>query len=108
MDIQLGSALDENTRQFHHLVLVKHGLRILQVNRETGLPDETRCFNIGFAQIGQMDYDYGVLQAAQAAGDLEALQVKGRRALRLHIEGDVLAGLQKLLDAIELAGERRR
>ena len=58
--------------------------------------------------IPNAPYTFGVLKAAQAAGDLEALQAKGRRALRLHIEGDVIAGLQKLLDAIELAGERRR
>jgi hypothetical protein len=53
-------------------------------------------------------YSFGVLEAAQAAGDLEALQGKGRRALRLHIEGDLVSGLQKLLDAIELAGERKQ
>jgi hypothetical protein len=68
MDIQIGSALDENTRQFHHLVLVKHGLRVLLINKETGLPDETRCYNIGFAQLRQMDYDYGVLRLQTAQG----------------------------------------
>jgi hypothetical protein len=58
--------------------------------------------------IPEAAYSFGVLQTAQAAGDFEALQNKGRRALRLHIEGDVVAGLQKLMDAVELAGERRR
>ena len=53
-------------------------------------------------------YSFGVLNAAQAAGDLEALQHKDRRALRLHISGDLAAGLQKLLDAVELAAERRQ
>lgn len=68
MDIQIGNALDANSRQFHQLVLVKHGVRILQVSSTTGLPDETRCFNIGFAQIGQMDYDHGVLRLQTAQG----------------------------------------
>ncbi|MEP7292959.1 MAG: bifunctional transaldolase/phosoglucose isomerase, partial [Chloroflexota bacterium] len=58
--------------------------------------------------IPEAPYTFGVLEAAQAAGDLEALQSKGRRALRLHIDGDMLDGLQKLLDAIDLAGERRQ
>ncbi len=58
--------------------------------------------------IPDAPYTFGVLKAAQAAGDLEALQSKGRRALRLHIEGDLVSGLQKLLDAIELAGDRRQ
>ncbi len=58
--------------------------------------------------IPDAPYTFGVLQAAQAAGDLEALQSKQRRAVRLHIKGDVIVGLHKLLDAIELAGERRQ
>ncbi len=58
--------------------------------------------------IPEAPYTFGVLEAAQAAGDLEALQSKNRRALRLQIEGDLIAGLQTLLDAIELAGERRQ
>ena len=58
--------------------------------------------------IPEVPYTFSVLKAAQAAGDLEALQGKGRRAIRLHIESDLIAGLQKLLDAIDLAGERRQ
>jgi hypothetical protein len=52
-------------------------------------------------------YSFGVLKAAQAAGDLEALQSKGRRALRLHVGKDLEGGLQKLMDAIALTAERR-
>lgn len=57
--------------------------------------------------IPDAPYSFGVLKAAQAAGDLEALQSKGRRALRLHLTGDVVTGLQQFLDAVELAGTRR-
>jgi transaldolase/glucose-6-phosphate isomerase len=53
-------------------------------------------------------YSFGVLKAAQAAGDLEALQSKGRRALRLHISGDVVQGLQTLMQAVEVTAERRQ
>jgi transaldolase/glucose-6-phosphate isomerase len=53
-------------------------------------------------------YSFGVLKAAQAAGDLEALQSKSRRAIRIHISGDILSGLQKLMQAIEMTAERRQ
>lgn len=53
-------------------------------------------------------YSFGVLKAAQAAGDLEALQSKGRRALRVHLGKDLDAGFQKLFEAINLAAERRQ
>ena len=53
-------------------------------------------------------YSFSVLKAAQAAGDLEALVNKGRRALRLHLGKDVLAGLNRLLTAIDAVEERRQ
>lgn len=53
-------------------------------------------------------YSFGILKAAQAGGDLEALQSKGRRALRLHVDHDLLAGLKILLDAVALAAERKQ
>lgn len=53
-------------------------------------------------------YTFGTLKTAQAAGDLEALLPKGRRAVRLHIHGDIVAGLNKLLEAVELVAERKQ
>ncbi len=38
---------------------------------------------------------------AQARGDLEALRSKGRRTLRVHFKGDVLAGLSELTKLVE-------
>jgi transaldolase / glucose-6-phosphate isomerase len=40
---------------------------------------------------------FGVIKAAQARGDFDVLTERGRRALRVHLKGDVEAGL-KLLD----------
>lgn len=68
----------------------------------------TRDIDANDLPIPGASYTFGILQAAQAAGDLEALQSKHRRAVRWHITGDVIAGLNKLLDAIELAGERKQ
>jgi glucose-6-phosphate isomerase len=45
-------------------------------------------------------YTFGVVIAAQAAGDLAVLDQRGRRALRVHLGMDVEAGLQKLDAAI--------
>jgi transaldolase/glucose-6-phosphate isomerase len=41
-------------------------------------------------------YTFGVVKAAQAAGDLHVLNERGRRALRVHLGADVGAGLERL------------
>ncbi len=47
-------------------------------------------------------YSFGVVIAAQAAGDLAVLESRGRRALRVHLGADVAAGLKAVAAA---AGE---
>jgi transaldolase/glucose-6-phosphate isomerase len=46
---------------------------------------------------------FGVVKAAQARGDFGVLVERGRRALRLHLNGDVKTGLAALKTAIERA-----
>jgi len=41
---------------------------------------------------------FGVIKAAQARGDFDVLTERGRRALRVHLKGDLNSGL-KMLDA---------
>ncbi len=41
-------------------------------------------------------YTFGVVKAAQARGDLAVLGDRGRRAIRIHIQGDVCKGLECL------------
>lgn len=41
------------------------------------------------------EYSFGILERAQAAGDLEALLIRNRRAIRLHLKG---AKLEELLE----------
>jgi transaldolase/glucose-6-phosphate isomerase len=48
-------------------------------------------------------YSFGVVKAAQARGDLEVLAARGRRALRIHLGADVLAGLRTIGKAVEQA-----
>jgi hypothetical protein len=43
-------------------------------------------------------YSFGVLIDAQAAGDFESLTAHGRRALRVHLEGDRGRALAHLIE----------
>ena len=43
---------------------------------------------------------FGVIKAAQARGDFDVLTERGRRALRVHLKGDLGAGLKMLDRAI--------
>ena len=46
-------------------------------------------------------YTFGVVKAAQARGDLQVLNERDRRALRLHLGADVAAGLRAILAAMK-------
>ena len=48
-------------------------------------------------------YTFGVVKAAQARGDFAVLVERQRRALRVHLGPDVLAGLATLQRAINAA-----
>jgi hypothetical protein len=59
-------------------------------------------------EIPAQPFTFGALHAAQAAGDLESLHNHKRRALRLHLSGDLLDGLSVLMHAIDHAEARRQ
>src|SRR3982075_3132294 len=46
---------------------------------------------------------FGVIKAAQARGDFDVLTERGRRALRVHLKGDLESGLRMLDTAIQNA-----
>ena len=46
---------------------------------------------------------FGVIKAAQARGDFGVLTERGRRALRVHLKGDIESGLKMLDSAIQSA-----
>ncbi len=48
-------------------------------------------------------YTFGIVKAAQARGDFNVLTERGRRALRVHLTGDLAAGLKTLQQAIQQA-----
>jgi transaldolase / glucose-6-phosphate isomerase len=45
-------------------------------------------------------FTFSILKRAQAAGDLQSLRDHGRRVIRVHIAGDLDAGLASLADAV--------
>jgi transaldolase/glucose-6-phosphate isomerase len=48
-------------------------------------------------------YTFGVVKAAQAAGDRQVLEGRGRRVLRVHLGSNVPTGLQRLEEAVKQA-----
>jgi len=50
--------------------------------------------------IPDQKYSFGIVIAAQAAGDLAVLQSRGRRAVRVHLGANIGAGLKTLAAAI--------
>ncbi|HEY6469315.1 MAG TPA: bifunctional transaldolase/phosoglucose isomerase [Candidatus Dormibacteraeota bacterium] len=48
-------------------------------------------------------FTFSILKRAQAAGDLQSLRNHGRRVIRVHIAGDLDAGLASLTDAVSAA-----
>ncbi len=53
--------------------------------------------------IPNQKYSFGIVIDAQAAGDLAVLESRGRRALRVHLGGDVSSGLKKIAAAVDAA-----
>lgn len=53
-------------------------------------------------------FTFGVLKQAQALGDFQAMQQKGRRVLRIQFRGDLERAMQRLRDALDeaLAAEK--
>ena len=61
------------------------------------------CDDAADLPVPGQKYTFGVVKAAQARGDFQVLAERDRRALRVHLAGDVNAGLQQLAGAIQQA-----
>ena len=53
--------------------------------------------------IPSLPYSFSILKQAQARGDREALESRGRRFLRVHLEAKAEAGLSQLIRRVEKA-----
>ena len=52
-------------------------------------------------EVPGQNYTFGVVKAAEARGDFEVLAERGRRALRVHLDAHVDAGLAELAQAMQ-------
>jgi transaldolase / glucose-6-phosphate isomerase len=93
--------------RFHVATCVGFGPRFLHSTGQAykGGPDsgvflEITCDDAADISIPGRKYSFGVVKAAQGRGDFEILAQRGRRALRVHIGGDVSQGLDRLKAAI--------
>ncbi len=69
----------------------------------TGVFLQVTCEDARDLPVPGQRYTFGVVKAAQAAGDLQVLFERGRRALRVHVGSDVEAGLRRLLALVTTA-----
>lgn len=69
----------------------------------TGVLLQITCDDANDLQVPNQKYTFGLVKAAQARGDFEVLADRGRRALRVHLGGDVTEGLTTLNDIIRQA-----
>ncbi len=65
----------------------------------TGVFMQITCDDPNDIDVPNHKYSFGVVKAAQAQGDLEVLNERGRRTLRVHLK-DVDAGLPELAKAV--------
>jgi hypothetical protein len=63
--------------------------------------------DVGDEPIPGTDYTFGMLKAAQADGDAEALRRADRPVLRLHLGAAVEAGLERVRELVEARPARR-
>lgn len=70
---------------------------------DTGVVLQVTCEDGDDLAVPGQKYTFGVVKSAQARGDFQVLTSRKRRALRVHISGDLEAGMKQLAAAIELA-----
>jgi glucose-6-phosphate isomerase len=63
---------------------------------DTGLFLQITSDDVTDLQVPGKNYTFGTVKSAQSRGDFQVLLDRGRRALRIHIEGDTGEGLRKL------------
>jgi transaldolase/glucose-6-phosphate isomerase len=61
------------------------------------------CDDANDLPVPGQKYTFGIVKAAQARGDFEVLNERGRRALRVHLGADVEGGLKQIQAAIAAA-----
>jgi len=66
----------------------------------TGVFLQVTCDDAEELAVPAKRYGFGIIKAAQARGDFAVLAERGRRALRVHLGPDPVAGLEQLASSI--------
>ena len=69
----------------------------------TGVFLQITCDDSVQLPVPGQKYTFGIVKAAQARGDFQVLAERGRRALRVHLAGDLKAGFARLQGAVQKA-----
>jgi len=69
----------------------------------TGVFLQVTCEDEKDVPVPGRNLTFGVVKAAQARGDFQVLAERRRRALRVHLSGGIVAGLERLGRAVEEA-----
>ena len=69
----------------------------------SGVVLQITCDDAHDLPVPGQKFTFGVVKAAQARGDFQVLSDRGRRALRVHLGADLVAGLQTLQAAMTAA-----
>ncbi|HZU28336.1 MAG TPA: bifunctional transaldolase/phosoglucose isomerase [Bryobacteraceae bacterium] len=69
----------------------------------SGVFVQITCENADDLDVPGHKYTFGVVKTAQALGDLQVLNERGRRAVRVHLPGNVKQGLSTLEDLVRQA-----
>lgn len=113
--IEMNGDTEEFLQKLRHLVLEKHGVATClgfgpRFLHSTGQAYKGGANNGVFLQITsddaedfgvpQQKYTFGVVKTAQARGDFQVLLDRNRRALRVHLNPDIIGDLDKLFQAL--------
>ena len=75
---------------------------------DSGLFIQITCDDAQDLPVPGEPYTFSVLKRAQALGDLQSLQARHRRVVRIHLGEKVKSGLDELLKAVETAVGKTR
>jgi glucose-6-phosphate isomerase len=93
--------------RYHIATTLGYGPRFLHSTGQLhkGGPDKVLCLQITTDHkkdipIPDNPYTFGIVADAQAIGDLEALKSTGRPVARIHVSGDIIDEISKLVNKI--------
>jgi transaldolase/glucose-6-phosphate isomerase len=116
--VEMNAAHQRVLQDIRHLVARRHkvatcvgfGPRFLHSTGQaykggpnTGVFLQVTCDDAHDLPVPGQKYTFGIVKAAQAAGDLQVLFDRGRRALRVHVGADVEQGLERLRHLVAAA-----